>query len=302
MRSLIIFIWLVFININSLFSQELNARVQISAQQIQGSTNKEVFRTLQKTLYEFINNRRWSGHLYAPEERIECTFQINITEQISSDNYRATMQIQSNRPVYGTNLNTVMLNFRDIDIQFKYVEHQALEFNETTHGNNLTAIIAYWSYVILGLDYDSFSMKGGTEFFAKAENIVNNAQNAQEKGWKAFDGQKNRYWIIQNIMDSKYSGIREFFYQYHRQGLDLMSEKVTQGRAKIADSFKLLQKVYREKPNPYMPYLQLVFDAKADEFVNIFSEGPPDEINRAYNILTEINPANITKYKKMKER
>jgi len=212
------------------------------------------------------------------------------------------MQIQSNRPVYGTNLNTVMLNIRDVDLQFRYVEHDALEFNETTHSNNLTAVIAYWSYIILGLDYDSFALKGGTDFFSKAENIVNNAQNAQEKGWKAFDGQKNRYWIIQNIMDSKYSGIREFFYQYHRQGLDLMSEKTTQGRAKIAESFKSLQKVFREKPSPNMPYLQLVFDSKANEFVNVFSEGSPEEINRAYNILTEINPSNITKYKKMKER
>lgn len=301
MRGLILGILMVW-NFAPLFSQELNARIQISAQQIQGSVNKEVFRTLQKTLYEFVNNRRWSGHIYSPEERIECTFQINITEQISSDNYRGTMQIQANRPVYGTNLNTVLLNLRDVDIQFQYVEHQALEFNETTHGNNLTAIIAYWSYVILGLDYDSFALYGGTEFFSKAENIVNNAQNAQEKGWKAFDGKKNRYWIIQNIMDSKYSKIREFTYQYHRQGLDRMAEKLTQGRSKIAESLKLLQQVYREKPSPYMPYLQMIFDAKADEFVNVFSEGPPDEINRAYNILVEINPANITKYKKIKER
>ena len=299
---IVVFIILISLSLSHLYAQELNARVQISAQQVQGSTNKEVFRTLQKSLYEFVNNRRWSGHTFSPEERIECTFQINITEQVSSDNFKGTMQIQANRPVFGTNLNTVLLNYRDVDIHFSYVEHQSLEFNETTHGNNLTAIIAYWSYVILGLDYDSFSPQGGTQFFAKAENIVNNAQNAQQKGWKAFDGQKNRYWIIQNIMDSKYSGIRDFMYQYHRQGLDRMAEKLTQGRSKIADSFKLLQKVYREKPSPHMPFLQLIFDAKADEFVNIFSEGTPEEINRAYNILTEINPANITKYKKMKER
>ncbi len=300
MRHLFL-VLLISATLSQAFSQELNARVQISAQQIQGSTNKEVFRTLQKSLFEFINNRQWTNNIYAPEERIECTFQINISELVSSDNYKGTMQIQANRPVFGTNLNTVLVNHRDVDIQFQYVEHDALEFNETTHGNNLTDIIAYWSYIILGMDYDSFSPKGGSEFFTKAETVVNNAQNAQEKGWKAFEGQKNRYWIIQNINDSKYSGIRDFMYQYHRLGLDKMGEKVTIGRSKIADSFKLLQKVYREKPNPYMPYLQLIFDAKADEFVNIFSEGPPDEINRVYNILTEINPANLSKYKKMKE-
>jgi len=300
MKSLFVVILLV-VSVLQVGAQELNARVQVSAQQIQGSTNKEVFRTLQKALFEFVNDRRWTNHIYSPEERIECTFQINISEQISSDNYKGTMQIQANRPVFGTNLNTVLLNYRDVDIQFQYVEHQSLEFNETTHSNNLTAIIAYWSYVVLGMDYDSFSLNGGSEFFTKAENIVNNAQNAQEPGWKAFEGQKNRYWITQNINDSKYSSIRTFMYQYHRQGLDRMGEKVTIGRSKIAESLKLLQKVYREKPNPYMPYLQLIFDAKADEFVNVFSEGPRDEINRAYNILTEINPANINKYKKMEE-
>ena len=299
MRVLLIVILFSF-SIASAFSQELNARVQVSAQQIQGSTNKEVFRTLQKSLFEFVNDRRWTNNTYSPEERIECTFQINISELVSSDNYKGTMQIQANRPVYGTNLNTVLLNYRHVDIQFEYVEHESLEFNETTHGNNLTAIIAYWAYIVLGMDYDSFSPKGGSEYFAKAENIVNNAQNSQHKGWKAFEGQKNRYWISQNINDSKYSSIRDFMYQYHRQGLDKMGEKVTLGRSKIAESLKLLQKVYREKPNPYMPYLQLIFDAKADEFVNVFSEGPPDEVNRAYNILTEINPANLNKYKKLK--
>ena len=299
---LILILLISSLSILSGFSQEVNARIQVSAQKIQGSANKEVFRTLQKTLYEFVNNRRWSNHNYSPEERIECTFQINITEQISSDNYKATLQIQSNRPVFGTNLNTVLINHRDNDLQFEYVEHQALELNETTHGNNLVAVIAYWTYIILGMDYDSFSMNGGNEYFTKAEQIVNNAQNAQEKGWKAFEDKKNRYWIVQNMMDSKYAPIHVFMYNYHRQGLDKMSEKVTLGRSKIAKSLESLQKVYRDKPDPYMPYLTLIFNAKADEIANIFSEGNPSEINRAYNIMSEIDPSNLNKYKKMKER
>lgn len=298
----ILFVAIFCISLGQGFAQELNARVQVSAPQLQGSTSKEVFRTLQKDLYEFVNNRRWTNHNFSTEERIECTFQINITEMVSSDNYKGTMQIQANRPVFGTNLNTVLLNYRDVDIQFQYVEHESLEFNETSHGNNLVAIVAYWSYIVLGLDYDSFAPKGGSEYFTKAENIVNNAQNAQEKGWKAFEGQKNRYWIAQNIMDSKYSGVRDFMYKYHRLGLDKMGEKVAQGRTQIFESIKLLQKVFREKPNPYMPFLQLMFDAKADEFVNVFSDGPPDEINRAFNMLSEINPSNLNKYRKMKER
>jgi len=275
MRILLISM-LLFFSLSNMLAQELNARIQVSAQQIQGSTNREIFRTLQKSLFEFVNNRRWTGHTYSAEERIECTFQINITEQISSDNYKGTMQIQANRPVFGTNLNTVLINHRDVDIQFQYVEHQPIEFNERTHGDNLASILAYWSYIVLGLDYDSFSNKGGTEFFEKAEKIVNNAQNAQEPGWKAFENQKNRYWLVQNIMDSKYSGLRDFMYKYHRLGLDKMGDKVAQGRTQVFESIKLLQKVYREKPNPYMPFLQIMFDAKADEFVNVFSDGPPD--------------------------
>ncbi|MBN2669106.1 MAG: DUF4835 family protein [Bacteroidales bacterium] len=301
MRKLAILILFLCIQILS-FGQELNARVQVSGQQIQGSVNKEIFQTLQKSLFEFVNNRKWTNHIFSAEERIECTFQINITEQVSSDNYKGSMQVQANRPVFGTNLNTVLINYRDIDIQFQYVENQPLEFNENSHGNNLVAVISYWSYVILGMDYDSFSPKAGTEFFSKAENIVNNAQNAVEPGWKAFESQKNRYWFIQNILDSKYAPIRDFMYQYHRLGLDVMSEKASQGRAKILESLSLLQKVYREKPSPYMPYLQLIFDAKADEFVNVFSEGAPDEKIRAFNILSEINPSNMNKYNKIKEQ
>jgi len=282
-------------------AQELHCRVQVSAQQIQGSSNKQIFQTLQKTIYEFVNNKRWTNNVFATEERIECTFQINITKQTGTDVYQASMQIQSNRPVYGSNYNTVMLNTIDNDVQFEYVENQPLEFNETTHQSNLASILAYWSYIIIGLDYDSFAPMGGTPYFTKAERIVNNAQNAKEKGWKAFENQKNRYWIIQNILDAKYKPIRQFYYDYHRLGLDKMADKPEEGRTKIANSLKHLQKVYRDRPNPTMPYLQLVLDAKADEFVNVFSEGPMDERSRAANILIEINAANTSKYKKIKK-
>ncbi len=286
----------------STYSQELNARVQISAQQLQGNTNRQVFSTLQKALFEFLNGRKWTNNVFSADERIECTFQINISQQVSSDRYKGTLQIQANRPVYGTNLNSVMLNYRDQDIEFEYVEHQSLEFNESTHTNNLMSIIAYWAYIIIGLDYDSFSPMGGTPFFTKAEAIVNNAQNAREKGWKSFEGQKNRYWIIQNLLDSKYGSVRNFYYTYHRHGLDKMMKSLPQGRTKVMEGLRMLQKVYREKPSPFMPILQITFDAKADEFINVFSEAPMNEKNMAYNILVEINPSNTNKYQRMKEQ
>jgi len=299
MHKIIGIVILFFFGIAS-YSQELHCRVQVSAQQIQGSSNKQIFQTLQKTIYEFINNRRWTTNIYATEERIECTIQINITKQIGTDVYQASMQIQSNRPIYASNYNSVILNTIDNDFQFEYVENQPIEFNETTYQSNLASILAYWAYIIVGLDYDSFSPMGGTAYFTKAERIVNNAQNAKERGWKAFENQKNRYWIIQNILDAKYKPIRQFYYDYHRLGLDKMADKPDEGRTKIASSLKHLQRVYRDRPNPTMPFLQLVLDAKVNEFVNVFSEGPVAERNRAADLLIEINTANTSKYNKIK--
>ncbi len=194
-----------------------------------------------------------------------------------------------------------MFNFVDNDFQFTYVEYQPLEFNESAFLSNLTSVLAYYAYIIIGLDYDSFSLDGGTPYFQKAEQIVNNAQNAVEPGWKPFSGSrnKNRYWLIQNILDSKYAPVREFIYRYHRLGLDVMESELNTGRAEIANSLKLLQKVYRAKPDPYMLFLTVVLDAKRDEIVNIFSKSFPDEKTRVAVIMKEIDPANSQKYDKM---
>ncbi len=285
-----------------LFGQELKCDINIVTQQIQG-TNKQVFETLQNAIYEFMNNKVWTNHVFAPEERIECTMLFNITEQLSADEFRGTLQIQSRRPIFNTNYNTVMLNYMDNDIQFKYVEFQPLEFDLNSNISNLTSILGYYAYVILALDYDSFSPEGGTPFWEDAEKIVDNAQNAQEKGWKPFENtsHRNRYWLVKDFLDKDYAPCREFLYDYHRLGLDIMDSKVTEGRAEIAKSLELLQKVYRQKPDPFMQPLRLIFDAKADEMVQIFSESFPEEKNRAYQILTEIDQANSNKYKKMLE-
>lgn len=298
-QRFIYFFFLLFIGL-SLYSQELQCNVQVVTQQIQG-TNKQVFRTMQQALFEFMNTRNWTNHVYGIDERIECNIMLNLTDQISADEFKGTLQVQSRRPVFNTSYNTVLLNYMDNDIHFRYVEFETLEFNESTHISNLTSIFAFYAYIILGFDYDSFSYEGGSEFFRKAEQIVNNAQNAPERGWKAFESKdhKNRYWFINNIMDDEFSPIREFYYRYHRLGLDVMDEKVNEGRAEIAESIKLLQTVKRKRPDPFMHLLQVVFDAKADEFVNIFSESFTDEKNRVYTILSDIDPANSSKYEKI---
>lgn len=293
----IILIIIFLIVSEEFFSQELNCRVQVMSQQVQG-TNKKKFETMQNDIYEFMNNHKWTDHVYTQDEKIECNLVINISEEISSDEFKASFQIQSSRPVFNSTYNSVMINYLDNNLQFKYVEFQPLEFNEASYTSELTSFLAYYAYVVIGLDYDSYSLEGGSTYFNKAEIIVNNAQNSQYKGWKAFEGTKNRYWLVENILNENYSPLREFNYNFHRLGLDRMSDKSVEARTAIAEDLKLIQKAYRNKTNSTMVF-QLLFDVKADEFVNIFSESFVDEKARVFNILKEIDPANISKYNKI---
>jgi len=301
MRKVVISILISFMFLQ-LSGQELKCNVQVVSQKVQG-TNKQVFQTLQNAIFEFMNNRVWTNHLYGVEERIECNFMFNITEQLSADEFRGTLQIQSRRPVYNTNYYTTMFNFVDNDIQFRYIEFEPLEFDLNSYTSNLTSILAFYAYFIIGLDYDSFSFDGGTPYFENAEKVVMNAQNISEKGWKPADdmAHKNRYWLVKDILDQDYAPVREFYYRYHRHGLDMMDAKINEGRAEIASSLENLQKVYRTKPDPYMNILRLVFDAKADEFSKVFSESFPEEKNRVFAILTEMDQTNTSKYKKILE-
>ena len=301
MRKAGLLLLIILFSLN-LRSQELRCNVQVVSQQIQGS-NKQVFQTLQNAIYEFMNNRVWTNHVYTMEERIECNMMINITEQLSADDFKGTMTIQVSRPVFNTNYNTTTLNFMDNNIRFRYVEFSPLEFDLTSNISNLTSILAFYAYYILGLDYDTFSLMGGSQYFINAEQIVLNAQNAAERGWKPMDdiAHKNRYWLVKDMIDTDYEPVRVFNYNYHRLGLDVMDEQVVEGRAAITSSLELLQQVYRKKPDPYMYLLRLVFDAKVDEIVNVYTESYPEERNRAYDILTEVDKPNANKYKAILE-
>ncbi len=282
------------------YSQELNCNVQISAQKIQGS-NRQVFITMQKDVYEFMNNTVWTNNVYSYSERIDCNILINLTDQLSADEFRGTIQVQLSRPVFNTAYNSTVLNFVDNSFQFRYVEFQPLEFDPSVHRSNLVSVLAYYAYMMLGFDYDSYSFEGGTQYFQLAEKIVSNAQNAPEPGWKPYDGSRNRnrYWLVKNILDKEYEGVRRFVYDYDISGLDLMESKIGEARTNMVESLKLIQEVFRKKPDPFMYYLQLVIDAKADELVNVFSESFPEEKSRVIQILTEIDPANKTKYEKI---
>src|SRR5450759_3257775 len=209
---LVLFPWIIN-------AQELNCNVQISAQKIQGS-NRQVFETMQRDIYEFMNSTVWTNHVYSYAERIDCNILINLNDQLSADEFRGTIQIQLRRPVFNTTYNSTMLNFIDNNFQFRYVEFQPLEFDPSTHRSNLVSVLAYYTYIILGFDSDSFAPLGGTEFFQMAEKIVTNAQNAPEPGWKTYDASRNRnrYWLVKNILDKEYEGARQFIYDYDING------------------------------------------------------------------------------------
>ena len=283
-----------------LSAQELLCNVQISAQQIQGS-NRQIFISMQKDIYDFMNGTVWTNMAINYSEKIDCNVLINLTSQISADEFKGTIQIQLKRPVYNTTYNSTILNFIDNSFQFRYVEYSPLEFDPNVHRSNLVSVLAYYAYIILGFDSDSFSPEGGTPFFQMAEKIVTNAQNAPEPGWKPYDGSRNRnrYWLVKNILNKEYAGVRQFLYDYHLNGLDKMESRIGEARTNIVESLRMMQDVYRKKPDPFLYYFQIVLDAKSDEIVNIFTEGFPEEKGREVQILSEIDPANKVKYSKI---
>ncbi len=283
-----------------IFSQELNCNVQVSAQKIQGS-NRQVFENMQRDVYEFMNNTVWTNHVYSYAERIDCNLLITINDQISADEFNGTIQVQLRRPVFNTTYNSTMLNFMDNSFRFRYVEFQPLEFDPNTHRSSLVSVLAYYAYIILGFDYDTFSPMGGTEFFRMAEKIVTNAQNAPEAGWKPYDGSRNRnrYWLVKNLLDDQYVGVRRFLYEYNINGLDRLESRTSEARVSIVESLRMIQEVYRNKPDPFMYLVQVIVDAKAEELVNIFSESFPEERSRVVQIMTEIDPANKSKYERI---
>ncbi|MCW3101943.1 MAG: hypothetical protein JWO09_383 [Bacteroidetes bacterium] len=294
MRKLIlIFALLASLRINA---QELNCQVQVLSQQISG-TDKRAFEALQTAIYEFMNNRKWTNETFKLEERIDCSILINLTDRVGTDEYKGTFQVQSRRPVYKASYNSVLLNFNDQDFQFKYIENQPIEYNDNAFTSNLASVLGYYAYLIIGLDYDSFALNGGTPYLQKALGIVNFTQDVSEPGWKAFENNKNRYWLINNLMDASFVPLRECYYNYHRKGLDAMTDNKEAGRAVISESIETLKKVHAAKPLSFN--MQVFFNAKSDEIINIYSGAFTDEKAKIVNTLNEIDPTNANKYAKI---
>lgn len=279
------------------YAQELNCQVSVVSTQIQGTTEKQIFDQLQKAIFEFMNNTKWTKDNYTAAERIDCSILINVTQKLGIDDYSATIQVQSRRPVFKSSYYSPMFNYIDEKFVFKFQQFQQLEYNLNIFTNNLTSVLSFYANIIIANDYDSYSNLGGTEYFQKAQTIVSNAQSAAEPGWKSYESNKNRYWIAENALQPVFQPIRECSYKYHRKGLDIMNEKTDDGRKEILTSLDLLKGVYNNRPASFI--MELFFNAKTDELVNIFSKGFPEEKNKAYETLTTVDPANTTKWNKM---
>jgi hypothetical protein len=274
-------------------AQELKCDIRVNSTQIAGS-DKTVFENLQTALYEFINNTKWTNINFKTAEKIECSILINIKERTDSDSFSGELNMALRRPCYKASYTTPILNYVDQKFTFNYMDGQPLDFSLNTHMSDLTSTIAFYVYMFLGFDFDTFSPNGGKPFYDAAQQIVNNAQSSSQVGWKSFDGNKNRYWMVENATNNSYAPLHSFMYEYHRLGLDVMSEKPDEGRAAILRSLEYLQSVYATYPTCFL--LQLITEAKRDEIINVFSQGSQQEKTEAVNIMKQLDPSKSSQY------
>ncbi|MFD0794297.1 DUF4835 family protein [Mucilaginibacter litoreus] len=283
----------------SINAQDLNARVKVVAPKIQ-ITNKRILQTLETAMKDFLNGRKWTTDVIAPNERIECNFVLNVTSWDGSSNFTGELQVQSSRPVYNSAYTTTLLNINDRDFDFSYAEGQTIDYSDQNFQSNLSSVMAFYAYMIVGMDYDSFSRYGGTPYFLKAQTVSINAQTSSYKGWKAFDNNLNRYWLAENLNNKLYNNLREFIYNYHRNGLDAMADNPSKARKYIGSLLPVLNQVDRKRLGSYFPLA--FFTAKNAELVSIFSAASAQDKINAMNILSAADPANGNKYQSLSGR
>lgn len=296
-----LFLCLAFVGLlGQLKSQELQARVTVNAAQVGSSVDKKIFQTLQSALTTFLNNRKWTNDTYQPNEKIICNFLIMISKA-ESNVFSGKLAVQAARPVFNSTYVTPLINFQDETLTFKYVEHQAIEFNENRISgsdgltSNLTATLAFYVYVILGLDYNSFSLRGGDPYFQKAQQIVNNAPDGRDiAGWRAFDGQRNRYWLMENLTNNKYALVHEAMYNYYRMGLDNMYDKEVEGKGAVLEAITQFNTINNDQQNSMI--IPFFFQGKANEIVRIFKKSPPDQKQKVREIMSRLDISNANLY------
>jgi hypothetical protein len=283
-------------------AQELNARVTVNSSRVGTNVNKSTFQTLQTALNTFLNNHKWTGDNFLVNEKIDCNFLLNLQPGTDANVYTASLTIQAGRPVFNSSYLSPIINYQDADIAFKYVEFQQLEFNENRVSgsdglvSNLTAVFAYYAYMIIGFDYDSYALRGGAPYFLKAQNIVNNAPEARGiSGWKAFDGRRNRYWLVENMENSRYAVMHDIYYGYYRKAADKMVENETVARAEMLNVLNLLSSFNSDNSttmiNPFF------FQGKANELIKIFAKAQPQDKARVSELLQKMDMTNAARYK-----
>ena len=300
MNKIFLFFLLIFFT-SLIHAQELRARVSVLSNRVANNVDKKAFQTLETALNNFVNNTKWTTDNFSTNEKIDCSFLLNLESGGDPNVYKATLTIQSGRPVFNSSYVSPMINYQDNDVVFKYVEFQQLEFNDTRVSgtdplvSNLTAVFAYWIDMILGFDYDSFSMRGGNVYFQKAQNIVNNAPEGRNiSGWKAFDGTRNRYWLAENLLNAKYSLFHEAIYDYYRSGMDKLYDQEAVGRTAILNVLSLLNTFNTE--NTATMILPFFFQAKTQELIQVFSKASPQDKAKALDFLKRLDPTSSNKY------
>ena len=301
-NKFILAVTLFFMLLNSVSSQELQARVSVVASRVSSSVDKKIFTTLQTELNNLLNNRKWTNDQFQANEKIECSFILNIETALEANVYKATLSIQAARPVFNATYNTALVNFIDADVTFKYAEFQPIEFNENrvqgtdAAASNLTAVFAYYAYMIIGLDYDSFAPKGGDVYYRKAQNIVNNAPEGKNiSGWRVFDGSRNRYWLNENVINNRYNIMHDVIYSYYRSGLDKMYDAEPEARVNILQSLTQLSAFKKENANTMI--VEFFMQGKVQELIGIFKKATGEQKIKAVELLSDLDVINASRYK-----
>jgi len=292
MKRIAVILVILMTALSSLKAQDFQCAISLNTTQISSSGNQQRFNEMRQKLYSFVHERKWCQYNLKQNERIECSITINLTKA-SGDEYEGTATLVLQRPVYKASYKTTLLSFQDKKVKFKYDDGDELEYDENANLSELTSLIAYYLNLFLGVELDSFSPNGGSAYFSKCQNTEN--LNSSIAGWNvAESGQNNRYWITENFTNGTYSKIHDFYYQYHRLGLDVMNETPDAGRAVILESLKLLQQVNAQKSN--LAVVRIILNTKKDEIINIFKEGMPSEKTQVINIMKQIDPTNSSAY------
>ncbi|MDB5003175.1 MAG: hypothetical protein JWQ34_1400 [Mucilaginibacter sp.] len=279
-------------------AQDLNARITVLTPKVQ-TTNKRVFQSLETAMKDFLNGHKWLTENVLPQERLDCNFILNITTWDGGSNFAGELQVQSSRPVFNSNYNTTLLSINDKDFEFSYTEGQTIDYTNQSFQSNLGSVMAFYAYVIAGVDNDTFARYSGTPYFNLAQTVVTNAQASNYKGWKAFDSNTNRYWLAENLNNKVYAPLRSFMYDYHRNGLDVMADNATKGRKAISALLPALTQLDRQRLGAMFPLV--FFTAKCDELISLYAHTDPQPRIDALNIFTKADPANGIKYQELQK-